>query len=323
VKELIDEDAMTLHHRFTVKSRYRFWVAYFNTHVLYILLLSIMSQASTDVCPLSQQERDHLVEIINSCYELKETEKGQKITGHTCLQKDEEEIAKAANASLCFGEVLPQGAFKLFDKDHLDLANATTVFDLGSGLGKLTLLAFLMYPNLKQVVGVELSPSRCEKSFDAMSKASWYCAIHHNKNGDVTYELNTDPKRGIELMEIRSNGVRNTRQSSKMNKSTRSYFSCCGDLFKMKEAWTADVVICETKFPEEIFPQLCEFMDKLAVGTRLVTFEDLEEIHQKLYGNTSNFHFMRFPINASIYDKFFTSWAPVFGHRFHLWKKVS
>jgi len=43
---------------------------------------------------------------------------------------------------------------------HLDASTATSFYDLGMGLGKFALLAFLSYPNLKKVVGVELAESR-------------------------------------------------------------------------------------------------------------------------------------------------------------------
>jgi predicted RNA methylase len=38
-----------------------------------------------------------------------------------------------------------------------------TLVDLGSGLGKLAMQAFLSYPNLSRVIAVEFAPSRAEK----------------------------------------------------------------------------------------------------------------------------------------------------------------
>jgi hypothetical protein len=81
-----------------------------------------------------------------------------------------EELLAAAHAhhDLLYGELLPVGATKLFDDEHLALAGARSLCDLGSGLGKLAVQAFLQYPNLTRVFGCELSASRFKKSKDAV-----------------------------------------------------------------------------------------------------------------------------------------------------------
>ena len=55
------------------------------------------------------------------------------------------------NCSLLFGEVLPDGVSKMLDSDHLDASNATVLYDLGMGCGRLCMQAFLEYPNLDLV----------------------------------------------------------------------------------------------------------------------------------------------------------------------------
>ena len=52
---------------------------------------------------------------------------------------------------LLYGEVLPAGVSRMLDARHLDASKADTLYDLGSGLGKLVMQAFLQFPNLKKV----------------------------------------------------------------------------------------------------------------------------------------------------------------------------
>lgn len=47
-----------------------------------------------------------------------------------------------------------------FGDDHLAAANASVLFDLGMGAGKVAVQAFVQFRNLKYVYGVELSLGR-------------------------------------------------------------------------------------------------------------------------------------------------------------------
>jgi tRNA1(Val) A37 N6-methylase TrmN6 len=54
------------------------------------------------------------------------------------------------------GEILYSGVSRILDTSHLDASNACTLFDLGSGCGRLCMQAFLQFKNLDRVVGVEV-----------------------------------------------------------------------------------------------------------------------------------------------------------------------
>jgi len=58
----------------------------------------------------------------------------------------------------------------MLDEDHLDAASARVLFDLGMGCGRLCMQAFLQYPNLSEVVGVELSGSRASVGMEALER---------------------------------------------------------------------------------------------------------------------------------------------------------
>jgi hypothetical protein len=54
------------------------------------------------------------------------------------------------------------------------------------------------------------------------------------------------------------------------------------------------------------------------VGARVLTYENLEVAYQ-ICG--ARFPFVRMTVNTED-DRFFTSWATIKGHRFHLWHKA-
>ncbi len=62
-----------------------------------------------------------------------------------------------SGSSLLYGEVLPSGVTKLLDSIHLDASRAHVLYDLGCGIGKLAVQAWLQWPHLTKVVGVEVS----------------------------------------------------------------------------------------------------------------------------------------------------------------------
>jgi hypothetical protein len=89
-------------------------------------------------------------------------ETGRATSGHRCLSTQEQaSAAKLETGLLTYGELLPAGVTKLFGPNLLDVANASTLLDLGMGTGKVLVQAFLeSWPNLRTLVGVELAASR-------------------------------------------------------------------------------------------------------------------------------------------------------------------
>jgi len=75
--------------------------------------------------------------------------------------------ADRLQSSLLYGEILYPGVRILLNSNHLHAAEATTLYDLGMGCGRLVSQAFLEYPNLQRVVGVELAYSRFFSASDA------------------------------------------------------------------------------------------------------------------------------------------------------------
>jgi len=87
-------------------------------------------------------------------------ETGHKTKGHLCLSDDDKDYSKSLKGSLLYGELLPRGVNKALGSKHLNASSARTLFDLGMGIGKVVIQAFLQYRNLEFVYGVELSAGR-------------------------------------------------------------------------------------------------------------------------------------------------------------------
>ena len=76
--------------------------------------------------------------------------------------------ADRLQSSLLYGEILYPGVRTLLNPQHLGAAQASTLYDLGMGCGRLILQSFLEYPNLQRVVGIELAYSRFFTAADAV-----------------------------------------------------------------------------------------------------------------------------------------------------------
>ena len=87
-------------------------------------------------------------------------ETGHKTRGHTCLTEHDRVLALDTKGSLLYGELLPRGVNKALGSDRLDACNASVLFDLGMGTGKVAIQSFVQFRNLTYVYGVELSEGR-------------------------------------------------------------------------------------------------------------------------------------------------------------------
>jgi hypothetical protein len=210
---------------------------------------------------------------------------------------------------------LPIGVVRALDEKHLNVYQAKVVYDLGSGLSKLVLQAFLQYPHLHRVVGIELSRGRTTLAFNAVKRL-------HEKLGNKNSELHisedimrynmvslgrgdsSDIDDVIDDTECKESIVQHDdadliyeRHSNKDNvQSQTGNDRCnmrtsygkphmnqlelrCGNLFETYDVSDADIVICETKLPSERHYDLLQFLLKhMKIGSRILTYEDLEQL---------------------------------------------
>lgn len=90
------------------------------------------------------------------------------VDGFDIPRHDVRAVARSKGSST-YGELMPSSTLRLLTE--LDLGSDDVLYDLGSGVGKLVMLAAATTPAAK-VVGVELARSRCEQATRAFTKAS-------------------------------------------------------------------------------------------------------------------------------------------------------
>lgn len=80
---------------------------------------------------------ENILWLLDDAYGHRVSELGYETEGHLCLTTADLVLAKSAQSSLLYGEVLPHGVVKVLDEKHLSAVTAQRLFDLGSGTGKL------------------------------------------------------------------------------------------------------------------------------------------------------------------------------------------
>eukprot|EP00455_Lapot_gusevi_P004573 TRINITY_DN11885_c0_g1_i2.p1 TRINITY_DN11885_c0_g1~~TRINITY_DN11885_c0_g1_i2.p1 ORF type:complete len:159 (+),score=21.91 TRINITY_DN11885_c0_g1_i2:72-548(+) len=156
------------------------------------------------------------------------------------------------------------------------------------GLGKLAIQAFLQFPNLKKIVGVEFAPTRYTRARTALQRIS-------SHKPSLTFDYVQDAKE--------DNGrVLEFRQ---------------GNLFHATDARDADIIILQTDFKEPQYPELITFLNGLKKGVRMLTYKNLLNIYDALHLSSP---FEQMAINVSSFDTFQTTWSNA--HHFYLWQKT-
>lgn len=228
-------------------------------------------------------------------------ETGHKTKGHLCLTEDDKDYSKSSKGSLLYGELLPRGVNKALGSKHLNAASARTLFDLGMGIGKVVIQAFLQYRNLEFVYGVELSAGRYLFAEDAaLRMVSLF--------GTDCFSVERVPGRSITIIE-RPVDMEDIPRVLKME---------CGNMLDVSNIEAADIVMLETDIPMEFLVDMCTLLAGLKIGARTLTYLDLRKVWP-----LEGFPFRQVPVNRSVADRFPTSWSVQRGHHFYLWSVVS
>lgn len=226
------------------------------------------------------------------------------------------------------------------------------------GCGKLILQVLEEYPNLDILTGIELTKPRLTKK-RALEK-QWVELEDHKKTDlNLPYRtvcnlrlirkdrsrwtsrrpqcLANSPIHGFlfirlcEHTKTISSQARNKQLSSKRyqcatkkNKSstsTRQLEFKLGNMFDFQTTIeVSDIVVCETSVPSDYHPHLLKLLRSMKKGARLLAYEDIEAMCS-FYESWKSSPFVRLKINGTD-DRFFTSWSPKWGHRFHLFERT-
>eukprot|EP01083_Nonionella_stella_P082632 228120_1 len=221
-----------------------------------------------------------------------------------CISSEEKKSAHENGNSLLYGEIMPRGISKLLDGDHLNCNNARVLCDLGMGFGKLILQAFIEFPHLTEVIGIELSSSRFQIACkNARSFSEWRPSVRVTVDEEHVFEL-------AEQIDMDDGSV--------CDRVLKLYE---GDIFDFPStAAKADIVIMAISVPHQrSFPKVCHFLSRLSVSARIATYLDIASIHAT---SAIRFPFRQLEINHPSSDRFATSWAKN-GFHFLLWERTA
>lgn len=101
------------------------------------------------------------------------------------ISEEEKKIIAEQGCATVYGEILPTSLKTLLD--DLRITSNDVFYDLGSGIGKVTIQAYLDYP-FKKAVGIELSPTRCNHAISAYNMLKIKNAIAHHRTLEFKIE---------------------------------------------------------------------------------------------------------------------------------------
>jgi hypothetical protein len=250
-------------------------------------------------------ELKSIQELQRIVFELDEDEAGHATIGHNVVDERDKLEAQQAGSDLLFGELLVDGVSKCIDRLHMDASRAETLCDLGMGLGKLALQAWFMHKSLRYVLGVELARTRYSVGEQALLRL---VELYPSQFKILFHEF-IDPKRLRIAIQDQDGRILEFRKQ---------------DLFLVKDegkngGLCADIVITETHFPEATMIKLCQHLNGMKPGARLLTYENLTNLYG---GSKIPMPFRQLSINIPEEDRFPTTWSTVRGHHFFLWEKL-
>lgn len=249
--------------------------------------------------PLSQE---YLLaqSIVHACFGNSTQQVGYRTDGHLCVTEQDRIIAHDTGSSLLYGEVLPRGCNKLLDAEHLNAAGCRSLYDLGMGIGKFALQAFVQYPNLETVVGIELAYSRF-----VLGERAAMTLVNEWPN-DYTLLSRVPNQRIIVASNHPTTGAQRTLEFRR------------GNLFAATDCHDADIVIAQTNFPSETQIKLCRFLGCMKPTCKILTYLNLIPLWKK-----ASLMFRQLDVNRSMNDRFATSWSMHRGCHFFLWERVN
>mmetsp|Transcript_31906 Transcript_31906/g.51797 ORF Transcript_31906/g.51797 Transcript_31906/m.51797 type:complete len:475 (+) Transcript_31906:90-1514(+) len=98
--------------------------------------------------------------------------------------------ASRAGTQLTYGEISPYGVEVMMDSFHMNARQATAMVDIGCGAGKLAIQCFEQFPNLKHVIGIEISRDRFRLCRTALGR--YAKILEKQKTKRILCKIDTD-----------------------------------------------------------------------------------------------------------------------------------
>lgn len=201
------------------------------------------------------------------------------LAGYECLQATERTQAASLGSDLLYGELMPQGVAKALSPEHLDAPAATSFYDLGMGLGKFALLAFLSHPGLTRVVGVELAQSRYKLAVNALALlASHNPSLFRieKPNADVVRLWMSSSAESVQDGKQPEGKSASNKPAQRLLEFRRQNLYECEDCLGPTGG---DIVICELEIPASSWGRFTGILDRMKTGARLMMLKALPPIY--------------------------------------------
>jgi len=219
----------------------------------------------------------------------------------------EDKQAASAGTCLTYGEVHQDGLTKLLGPRGLDLPGRKSrcLLELGSGRGRLALQAFLQFPELRTVLGVELVGSR--------HRAAAAAAVRLQESFPSRFALEAACGGGRRQASV--------RLTEGAGESARRCELRMADLSEVpdEDLKSADAILLEVVMPPgpgvvAAHSRLCSRLAALCQhGCVIAAYEDLHTLWRALPQGAPECPFHKLELCDGGYA---TSWSPV-GHHFH------
>ena len=211
-------------------------------------------------------------------------ERGHQLKGHRILRSSDCNMANKCKSSLLYGEFTARGLNKALDENHLKAHRSCRImYDMGMGVGKAAMQAFLQCVNMERVVGIELTSGRysiaVEAALQLCKQHPIYFKVRHYNPGircviSATEEFET-------LIRSLDSDILSSQINS-MRTHPRVYELRCQDMYSCaRELKNVDVLLLMTDITKERRKECMRMMFSLPIGARVLTYDDFQEITEK------------------------------------------
>eukprot|EP00470_Lotharella_oceanica_P008220 CAMPEP_0170198574 /NCGR_PEP_ID=MMETSP0040_2-20121228/68852_1 /TAXON_ID=641309 /ORGANISM="Lotharella oceanica, Strain CCMP622" /LENGTH=345 /DNA_ID=CAMNT_0010448585 /DNA_START=87 /DNA_END=1121 /DNA_ORIENTATION=- len=225
-------------------------------------------------------------------------------TGRPPATEEDKKCAEDAGTSLTYGEITVEGVQKMMDDNHLGVASAKTLLDIGSGCGKLVHQCFDSY-DLDKVIGVEISALRYSRSYEA-SKAYVACVNKYSRNH---YAVLSEITQGYTGHRVEVHRLQHKGRETCVRTSVLEIYNCNIGLLGGIIAEASPQVVVMDVMHMTLSKEITGVLNSLPFGTRIATFERIDERWPRSH---------RFPfLQTNLGEGYRTTWSE--DHKFYLW----
>tara|TARA_A100001015_G_scaffold321294_1_gene451281 strand:+ start:1448 stop:2740 length:1293 start_codon:yes stop_codon:yes gene_type:complete len=198
-------------------------------------------------------------------------------------------MATKCKSSLLYGEFTPRGLNKALDEEHLKAHQSCRImYDMGMGVGKAAMQAFLQCTNMEKVVGIELTTGRYSVAADAAlqlcKQHPFYFSVRHYNPG-IRCVIAATEEYEILLQSLSSSLSSSSSvpvESSIKRAHPRVYEVRCQDMFTCgNELEDVDVLLLMTDIIRDKRKECMKMLYMLPIGARVLTYDDFPELMEK------------------------------------------